>query len=94
MQFSTQDLFVGALTIALGAVCLYGSLGQRRWFLRLHKVRWLQSRLGKSAARWLCVVLAAALILFGSAIAMGFSLQRLIEPASAAAKPRTDSCLL
>ena len=91
MHFSGEDIFVGAIGILLGATCLYGSLTQSRWFFQLRKVRWLESRFGRTAARWSCVALAAALILFGGAIAMGFSLQRILEPERSATGYRFPS---
>jgi len=79
MHFTGEDIFVGAIAIILGLLGLYGSLARQRWFFGLRKVRWLESRVGRTAARWVCVALAAALIFFGGAIAMGFSLDRLVS---------------
>ena len=79
MHFAGDDLVVGGLAMILGAVCMYGSLADQSWFFGLNKVRWLELRCGHDAARWICAAVAAFLIFLGLAIAMGFSVQRVLE---------------
>lgn len=67
------DVFVGGVAIVLGMIVLVGGGGNFSWWFELRKARWLESRLGRQAARVLFALFGIMLILLGLAIACGFS---------------------
>lgn len=66
-----QDLFVGGVSAMLGASALAAALFNWEWCYQLKKTRWLESRWGRSGARWIVASVGVMLILLGVAIASG-----------------------
>jgi uncharacterized membrane protein HdeD (DUF308 family) len=67
------DLFVGSVSILIGAVMLLAGLVNWERAFQLKKTQWLQSRWGRPTARIVLIVVGATLIALGGAIAMGFA---------------------
>jgi hypothetical protein len=66
-----EQLFVGAVAIALGIGGLIGAIANWDPYYRLHKVRWIEKVGGRWCARLVYAVLGIGLIVLGVAIAMG-----------------------
>jgi hypothetical protein len=70
------DLFVGMTAVVIGLASLAAAIGNWDLLYQLPKLRWIESRAGRPAARLACVLLGAACIALGVAIACGSSLLR------------------
>lgn len=69
-----RDLFVGSLAIAMGGgLIVVAAIGAEAPF-RLPKLRWLESKIGRSSSRGVLAVLGAGLVVLGILIARGNSL--------------------
>jgi hypothetical protein len=66
------DWFVGGVAIVLGIVALVHALSASERVFELPKMRWLERRYGKKAAKIMLGVLGLILIALGAAIALGF----------------------
>lgn len=66
------DKLVGGIAIVLGALALLTAIFNWDACFQILKIRWLDSRWGRGAARLLYAALGIALIALGCAIAMGF----------------------
>jgi hypothetical protein len=71
-----EDLFVGSVAIVIGAFALVAAVLNWDWYYQLDKARWLESWCGRSGMRVFYGLLGIVLIMLGSAIAMGFSLNQ------------------
>jgi hypothetical protein len=67
-----EHLFVGGVAVALGVTALLVSVGNWDACYRFSKIRWVESRGGRAAARCTYAVLGALLVMLGIAIALGF----------------------
>ena len=65
------DIFVGAITIALGLFTCSAAIFNWDWYYELQKARWLQALCGRNGARIFFGILGLGLIVLGSAIATG-----------------------
>ena len=83
-----EELFVGAVSIALGVAGVVAAI--RNWdsYYQLDKVRWLETVWGRRAARIVYGFLGMLLIALGVAIALGFGPNK-----SAVQKNRTKNAL-
>jgi hypothetical protein len=66
-----QDLFVGAVAVAIGVFALGSAIFNWDWSYRLWKARWVESRFGRRGARVFYVMLGVLMITLGVAIAAG-----------------------
>lgn len=67
-----QDLFVGGMAALVGALlALAAALGFDAPF-QLPKMKWLEAKIGRGAARAFLVLLGAGLIVLGVLIAVGY----------------------
>jgi len=67
-----EEMFVGAVSIALGVAAVVAAVGNRDSYYRLDKVHWLENVLGRRAARMVYGFVGMLLIVLGVAIALGF----------------------
>ena len=67
-----DHLFVGGVAVALGVTALVISVANWDACYRFSKIRWVQSRGGREAARWTYAVLGALLVILGVAVTLGF----------------------
>ncbi len=68
-----EQLFVGSTAVILGLVALVAGATNREFFFRFAKIRWVERRGGRGAARATYAVIGVTLISLGIAIAMGFA---------------------
>ena len=66
------DLFVGAVAMILGGVCLAAAVFNWPWYFELHKSRWIERLCGRVGARIFFALIGIGLIVLGGAIALGF----------------------
>jgi hypothetical protein len=67
-----QDLFVGAVALALGIAIIAGSAMEADWLMQRRLARLLVERLGQRTARIVLGVVGAALIALGALVASGW----------------------
>ena len=67
-----EELFVGAVSIALGLAGVVAAIGNWDSYYQLDKVRWLETVWGRRVARLVYGVVGMLLIVLGVAIALGF----------------------
>ena len=67
-----EELFVGAVSVALGAFILTSAAVNWAWLYTLRSSRWLEARWGRRGARLFHAMLGLGLIALGVAIALGF----------------------
>jgi hypothetical protein len=67
-----QDVFVGAVAVAIGVFALLSAICNWNWSYQLWKARWVEARFGRRGARLFYTILGLAMIALGVAIACGF----------------------
>ena len=68
-----RDLFVGLVTIGLGASLLFGAIANSEWCYRLRLIRFLSQKSGRGSARVFLFVSGGFLCVLGVMIAQGFA---------------------
>jgi hypothetical protein len=68
-----QEIFVGAVSIVLGGVCIAAAIFNWPWTYEFQKARWIQRLCGRTGARIFFALLGVGLIVLGCAIALGFA---------------------
>jgi hypothetical protein len=71
------DVFVGAVSVAIGLWALGSSIFNWESAYRLAKARWFEKRYGRRGARTFYAVLGILMLVLGVAIAAGFGPNRL-----------------
>ena len=74
-SMQTQDLFVGAVTTALGMAMSSARVWAATWLLERRGARSLVTTFGNPAARILLGLLGLALIALGTAVALGLAVE-------------------
>ena len=74
LGFDAQHLFVGGVSIVMGALLLGTGAADAGWLFRLRKARWLERKVGHLLARVFIALCGVALIVLGGVIASGFQL--------------------
>ncbi|MBB75893.1 MAG: hypothetical protein CMJ75_15405 [Planctomycetaceae bacterium] len=74
LGFDTQHLFVGGVSILIGALLAGTGAADAVWLFQLRKARWLERQMGHLPARLLITLTGVALIVLGTVIASGFQL--------------------
>jgi len=69
-RMGIEQTFVGGVALLLGSVCTAVALFDLRWFFRLPKAQWAESRWGHHATRIGFGLIGLTLILLGLYIAM------------------------
>ncbi len=72
MILGYEDLFVGTVTIGLGAFLIGCSAAKWQWFYSLRTARWLMRLLGANGARICHALIGLGLIALGLAVASGY----------------------
>ena len=67
-----EELFVGGVAIALGALAVAAAIGNWDRCFQSAKVRWIETLGGRRTARAMYALVGIALIVLGVAIALGF----------------------
>ena len=75
-----EEIFVGAVAIALGSVGVIAAVGNWEVCYRLDKIRWLESLCGRWCSRALYAVIGSILIALGLAIACGYGPNKSSSP--------------
>lgn len=68
------DWVAGGISIALGLMLMAVGLFSIDWFYQLPKIQWIQRRWGRPGARLVFCTLGLALVVWGAAIACGWTL--------------------
>jgi hypothetical protein len=66
------DVFVGIVAMVIGVASLAAAVTNREYFYQFPKIRWIEKKGGRAAARAFYTLLGVLLILLGAAIACGF----------------------
>ena len=66
-----EQLFVGSVAILVGFFGLVAAIHNHDWYFRLPKARWIEKRLGRTAARVVYAMLGIALVVLGIGIMAG-----------------------
>lgn len=74
LGFDAQHLFVGLVSILMGALLAGTGAADAVWLFQLRKARWLERQLGHLPARVLITLTGVTLIVLGGVIASGFQL--------------------
>lgn len=70
---SHEHLFVGGTSIVLGVLSVAAGATNHEPFFQLRKIKWIETRGGRTMARATYAILGITLIGLGIAIAMGFA---------------------
>jgi len=68
-----EQFFVGGTSIALGVLSLAAGASNRDAFFQFTKIKWIETRGGRTLARATYAIVGVTLIGLGIAIAMGFA---------------------
>ena len=70
---TNEQLFVGGTSIALGMLSVAAGASNLDVFYQMTKLKWIESRRGRTIARATYAMIGVTLIGLGIAIAMGFA---------------------
>lgn len=66
------DLFVGAVSMIVGGVCVAAAIFNWPWYFEMRSSRWIERLGGRTGARVIVALLGVGLITLGGALALGF----------------------
>jgi uncharacterized membrane protein YphA (DoxX/SURF4 family) len=73
MTGQIADLFMGSVSVVIGAVLLLAGLLNWERAFQFRKTQWIESRWGRPTARAILIIAGAGLLALGVVIAMGFA---------------------
>ena len=68
---SAEQVLMGSVALLIGILALTAAIHNQDSYFRLQKLRWIDERLGRKAARTFCAVLGATLLILGIVIMLG-----------------------
>jgi hypothetical protein len=66
------DVFVGTVAVVIGLGSLVAAVTNHEFFYQFPKIRWIEQKGGRGAARAVYTLLGTLLIVLGAAVACGF----------------------